>query len=118
RTDAKAGKLVGHWHVHLYFPTYIAEDVEGQDVTIIENGRLKALDAPEVRAIAAKYGDPDELLREDWIPAIPGFNIAGDYNEHYAKDPMDYTMMELDLCRKYHPLFQQLITERAQGVKK
>lgn len=21
RADAKAGKLVGHWHVHLYFPT-------------------------------------------------------------------------------------------------
>ncbi|RVX73470.1 hypothetical protein B0A52_03112 [Exophiala mesophila] len=110
RRDAKAGKLVGHWHVHLYFPTYTAEDVNGEDVDIIKNGRLKALDDPEVRAIAAKYGDPDELLREDWIPAIPGLNIAGDYNEHYARDPYKFTMMELDMCRDYHPLFQRMIS--------
>ncbi|KAJ3540282.1 hypothetical protein NM208_g5132 [Fusarium decemcellulare] len=109
RADAKAGKFVGHWHVHLYFPTYVAEGGPDGDVTIIEHGRLKALDDPEVRAVAAKYGNPDVLLREDWIPAIPGMNIAGDYNQHYAKDPYDYTMLELDLCRKYHPLFQKMI---------
>jgi len=35
---------------------------------LVENGRLTVLDDPEVRRVAAKYGNPDELLREDWIP--------------------------------------------------
>ncbi|KAK5310806.1 hypothetical protein LTR93_011928 [Exophiala xenobiotica] len=99
------------------FPRTSRKMFEGEEVTIIENGRLKALDGPGVRAIAAKYGDPDELFHGDWIPVIPGLNIAGDYNEHYAKDLMDFTMMELDLCRKYHPLFQQMIAGRAKGGK-
>ena len=115
REDSLAGKLVGHWHVHLNFPTYTAEGGPGGDVKVINNGRLCALDAPEVRAIAAKYGNPDELLREDWIPAIPGLNIEGDYNKHYAQDPMEYTMLELDLCRKFHPLFKRMITRPGQN---
>lgn len=110
RADAKAGKLVSHWHVHLYFPTYIAEDVEGKDITIIKHGRLKALDNPEIRTMAAKYGNPDELLREDWIPAIPGMNMAGDYNEHYTQDPYKYTMIELSLCKDYHPFIHSSIS--------
>jgi hypothetical protein len=115
RTDAKAGKLVGHWHVHLYFPTFEGTTASGETITIIKNGRLAALDAPEVREIAAQYGDPDELLKEDWIPAVPGLNVAGDYNEHFAKDPFDFTMLELDLCRKYHPLFQRMISLPEDG---
>jgi hypothetical protein len=39
--------------------------------------------------LAAKYGDPDELLREDWIPSILGISAEGDY-EDYAKDPARY----------------------------
>jgi len=37
------------------------------------------LDDPEVRRAAAKYGDPDELLREDWIPEFeePGGRQVG-----------------------------------------
>lgn len=92
REDAKGGKFVGHWHVHLHFPTYAAEDVDGGDVTVIEHGRLKALDDPGVRAVAARYGDPDGMLREDCVPAISGMNTAGDYDEHYAADPYRYTM--------------------------
>ena len=45
-----------------------------------------ALDDPEVRQLAEKYGDPDDLLREDWIPQIPGITCAGSY-EHYARNP-------------------------------
>jgi len=41
---------------------------------------------PEVRKLAEKYGDPADLLREDWIPLIPGINCAGSYTE-YASDP-------------------------------
>jgi hypothetical protein len=55
-------------------------------VTITDNGRMTSLDNPEVRALASRYGNPDELLQEDWRPGMPGINEAGDYRE-YAKDP-------------------------------
>ncbi len=50
-------------HFDMMFPTMVAD---GRP--IIENGHLLALDDPEVRNIAERYGDPDELLREDWVP--------------------------------------------------
>jgi len=31
---------------------------------IVEDGRLQRLDDPEIRELASKYGDPDEVLRE------------------------------------------------------
>jgi leucyl aminopeptidase (aminopeptidase T) len=40
--------------------------VDGE--VIIDNGHLTALDDPEIRAIAAKYGDPDKLLTRTWHP--------------------------------------------------
>ena len=109
RQAAKDGKLVGHWHVHLYFPTYVAEGGPNGDQTVIEHGRLKALDDDHVRDVAAKYGDPDEILREDWIPAIPGLNLPGNYDDDFAEDPMDWTLTELHVCHKFHPLFMQMI---------
>lgn len=33
-------------------------------VPIVERGRLKALDDPEIRGLAKKYGDPDQVLAE------------------------------------------------------
>ena len=39
--------------------------------TLIEGGHLMVLDFPEVREEAAKYGDPDVLLTEKWIPEKP-----------------------------------------------
>ncbi|GAA1003043.1 hypothetical protein Aple_002420 [Acrocarpospora pleiomorpha] len=110
RQAAREGLTVGHWHVHLNYPTYVAEGTPHGDRVVIENGRLKALDDPAIRAIAAKYGDPDELLREDWIPAVPGLNLPGDYDRDFASDPMDFTMTELDICRKWHPLFMRMIS--------
>jgi hypothetical protein len=59
-----------HTDMELYFPTLV---IGGK--TIIDKGHLTLLDDREIRKIAAKYGDPDELLREDWIPAIPGVNV-------------------------------------------
>ncbi|MDP2647021.1 MAG: hypothetical protein Q8P24_18960 [Desulfobacterales bacterium] len=41
---------------------------------IIENGRLTSLEDPRVRRVAEKFGNPDELLKESWIPAIAGVN--------------------------------------------
>lgn len=80
------GILYGHLHVHLLFPTYEIQAANGEKVKVIEHGRLTALDDPEVRALAAKYGDPDELLKEDWIPEIPGISAPGRY-EDFAREP-------------------------------
>ena len=79
------GLLYGHLHVHLMFPTMTIHTATGE-IPVIENGRLSAYDDPEVRDCAAKYGDPDELLRDDWIPEIPGITAPGDYDD-YAKNP-------------------------------
>jgi len=80
------GILYGHLHIHLLFPTFTVTARNGKEYTIIRNGRLTALDDPEVRKLAEKYGDPDDLLKEDWIPQIPGITCAGSYEE-YAQDP-------------------------------
>jgi len=100
--------IVGHWHVHLYFPDVDIETVDGGTERIIEDGRLLALDDPHVREVAAKYGDPDDFLQEDWIPAIPGINMEGDYWRDYAHDPMDWTATELSICRKWHHLYMKM----------
>ena len=84
--SAERGLLYGHLHVHLLFPTFAVTSRAGETREIIRDGRLTALDHPEVRELAARYGDPDELLREDWVPAIPGISAAGSLDE-YARDP-------------------------------
>jgi len=68
------GILYGHLHIHLLFPTFNITTKSGKEYTIIRNGRLTALD------------DPDDLLREDWVPQIPGITSAGSY-EDYAREP-------------------------------
>ena len=83
-----------HFHVHQYFPTLEATLQDGKVVRIIDKGRLTALDDPQIRQLAAKYGDPDQLLREDWIPAIPGINVPGDYRKDYAEDPYKWITEE------------------------
>lgn len=108
REAARMGHLVGHWHLHLYFPTYEAE-MAGDNETIIENGRLGALDDPAIRKIAAKYGDPDMWLDESWNPAVPGINMDGNYWDHYARDPMHWVKSELEICRNYHPMFMKMV---------
>jgi hypothetical protein len=35
----------------------------------VDNGRMKLLDDPDVRSLARKYGDPDELLGYKPVPA-------------------------------------------------
>jgi len=56
-------------HMDNYFNTLVTD--KG---TAIENGHMLALDDPRVRKIASKYGDPDKLLTEAWIPEVPGVN--------------------------------------------
>ena len=61
------GLTIQHLDAHLYHATVT---VDGR--TLIRDGRPLALDANGVRKVAAKYGDPDELLRIDWVPALNG----------------------------------------------
>ncbi len=93
---AKENKLPSmHWmHVHNEFLTYQVR-VRGTEkwLTLINKGRLSALDDPMVRALASRYGDPDDLLTEEWIPHIPGINAPGNYAE-YSKDPRKFLLTE------------------------
>ena len=66
----------------------------GKKQNIIEKGHLMLLDNPEVRAIASKYGDADEILREEGARPIPGINAPGDYWKDYAQDPAKYLAKE------------------------
>jgi len=78
-----------HWfHIHNYFATYRlrVRGTKNTWVTIINRGRMSSLDSPEVRALTSRYGDPQDLLAEDWVPQIPGINAPGKYTD-YAKDP-------------------------------
>ena len=83
-----------HYHLHQYFPTYEITLPNGKKELLVNKGRVTSLDDPEIRRVAAKYGDPDELLREDWIPAIPGINAPGDYLKDYAQDPAKWITEE------------------------
>jgi len=82
----KNGILYGHLHLHMLFATLTITTPRGEEIRVIDNGHLTVLDDPEVRERAARYGDPDELLREDWVPDIPGISTSGRYEE-YARDP-------------------------------
>ena len=78
------------WHTHTYFTTYrVRLRNANQWVNITDKGRMTSLDNPEVRALASRYGDPDQLLTEDWRPGIPGINQPGDYTA-YGADPWKY----------------------------
>ncbi len=37
--------------------------------------------------MASKYGSPKEILREEWIPPVPGISAPGNYWKDYASDP-------------------------------
>ena len=83
---------VGHgMHHHTLLPTYqVRLRDTGNWLTLIEHGVVQTYFDPEVRALASRYGNPDELLRRDWIPELPGITVPGDYNEDYASDPGTY----------------------------
>ena len=49
---------------------YVTVEIDGKK--LVYRGRLNVLDDAEVRRVAGRYGDPDTLLEEDWIPG----NIA------------------------------------------
>lgn len=81
----------GHIHVHNYFATF---EIKLRDSAywykIVDKGRPAAMDDPEIRALAVKFGDPEELLAFDWVPPLPGINCEGNYRQDYAPDPAAY----------------------------
>jgi hypothetical protein len=84
------------WHQHTLFPTYSLKlRKSGEWVKIIDRGHLCSLDDPAVRALAATHGDPDQILSEEWVPAIPGINYPGDYMNDYGRDPSTWIRKEL-----------------------
>ncbi|MBI4442083.1 MAG: hypothetical protein HY649_01765 [Acidobacteria bacterium] len=84
-----------NFHMHVYFPTaqWKLRDT-GEWITVAEKGYVKMYDDPEVRALASRYGDPDLILRYEWIPSIPGVNLVGDYQKDFAADPWSWLMAE------------------------
>ena len=83
-------------HTHTYFATYrLHLRNANQWVNVLDKGRLTSLDNSEVRALASRYGDPDELLTEDWRPDMPGINEPGDYAQ-YAADPWRFVRGAMD----------------------
>ncbi len=68
--------LYGHLHVHLMAPTLIVQTATG-DIPVIEGRSTVRLRRPGRPRPGARYGDPDEVLHDDWIPDIPGVTVAG-----------------------------------------
>ncbi len=76
------------WHIHNFLPTYRVKvrGTKNSWLTLIDRGEVTALKSPEIRALASRYGNPDEVLSDDWAPHLPGVNAPGKF-EDYAKDP-------------------------------
>lgn len=86
-------KLPGEhgFHVHNYFSTYkVHLRNTSKWITLVENGRIAALDSPQARSLASRYGDPNKVLATEWIPEMAGINVAGKY-EDYGKNPYKYS---------------------------
>ena len=98
---------IGHaMHNHVLLPTYqVRLRDSGNWKTVIEHGQIMASTDPEVRALASRYGDPDEILQRDWIPELPGITTTGNYNDDYASDPgkfwTNWAKSVLDNSNKY-----------------
>ncbi len=77
-------------HQHNLLPTMQVRirDLD-QWVTLIEHGGLTALQDTYVRALASRYGNPNDILRRDYITAMPGINTPGSYDQ-YARNPGAY----------------------------
>ncbi len=85
------------WHTQTYFTTYkVRLRNANKWVNILDKGHMTSLDNPEVRALASRYGDPNYLLTEDWIPEVPGINAPGDYLKDYAPNPGDYAFKVME----------------------
>lgn len=86
------------FHVYNYFATYSVHLRDSDKwVDLISRGHMVSLDDPEVRALASRYGDPNEILAEDWVPQVPGINAPGRYRD-YASNPWTYAWAIKDMA--------------------
>ncbi len=95
---AAENKMPGEhgYHMHTYFNTFqLHLRNTNKWVTIVDKGRLTSLENKEVRALASRYGDPNQILADAWVPEVPGINVPGSYEE-YAKDPFGYANSVMD----------------------
>ncbi len=90
----------GHFHIHTYFTSLEFTLDDGKVVKLLDKGHMTLLDDPAIRQVAAKYGNPDELLSEKWVPTVPGVNAPGDYLKDYGADPMKVIAAELRQWRQ------------------
>ncbi len=88
----KAGLPWTHVHLHNMFATYEGRTKDGETLKVIDRGHLTALDDPDVRALATKLG-VSTMLREVWIPSVPGINVQGEY-EDYSANPSRWIRSE------------------------
>ncbi len=79
---------MGHsLHHHNLLPTMQVRIRElNQWITLLEHGGLTSLGDVQVRALASRYGNPDTILRRDYVTGIPGVNAPGSYDA-YARNP-------------------------------
>ncbi len=96
------------FHIHTYMNT-MKLHIRGSNrwVTVIEDGRSNSLDNPQTRALASRYGNPDEILATEWIPELPGINAPGNF-EAFAEDPFTYDKAVMEQIKagtynKYNP---------------
>ena len=82
----------GHLHIHLQLPTYVMTSAEGEEITVIDRGNLAALSDPQVVDVASQYGNPEDLLRQAWVPPVPGVSVEGDYWRDYAQTPDEWLL--------------------------
>jgi hypothetical protein len=107
--ENKLPALYHTFHVHTYFNTMRVRLRGANDkwVTLVSKGRSTSLDSTEVRALASRYGNPNEVLATEWIADIPGISAPGSYQE-YARDPYKYDKtvfgrIEAGTYESYHP---------------
>jgi hypothetical protein len=79
---------MGHsLHHHNLLPTMQVKIRElDQWITLLEHGGLGSFEDVGVRALASRYGNPNDILRRDYIAPMPGVNMPGSYDA-YARDP-------------------------------
>ncbi len=84
------------FHTHTYFTTYrVHLRAADRWLNLMDRGRMTSLDNAEVRALASRYGDPDRILSNAWMPEVPGINAPGRY-EDYAANPWKYAKEVID----------------------
>ncbi len=99
------------YHLHNYFTTYqVHLRNTNRWVTLVNKGRVSALENPEVRALASRYGNADEVLATLWIPEVPGINAPGKY-EDFAANAYKYSRHVIDkvLAGKYEFFYRPAV---------